>query len=89
MKNCFPLAKGATVPRTPDSWALGLLEKSSHSKVENEDNRLVKLSKKLHLVIGPLFKAWSLSEEADQQEMAKHIKKSVLAVGQLQLVINY
>ena len=89
MKNCFSLAKGATVPRTLDSWALGLLEKSSRSKVENEDKRLVKLSKKLHLATGPLFKAWSLSEEAGQQEVAKHIKKSVLAVGQLQLAINH
>ena len=55
LKNCFPLAKVAAVPRTLDSWALGLLEKSSHSKVENEDKRLVKLSKKLHLATGPLF----------------------------------
>ena len=89
MKKCFPLAKGATVPRTLDSWAFGLLEKSSRLKVENEDKRLVKLSKKLHLATGPLFKAWSLSEEADQQEVAKHIKKSVLAMGQLQLAINH
>ena len=56
-------------------------------QVEPGDNWLLKLSK---IFIWPILcLVWSLSEVADQQEVSKHLKKTVLGVSQLQLVINH
>ena len=68
---------------------VNLLDKSSKQKVEAEDTKFLRLSKKVHLITGPVFKLWSLAEDRDDKEMIKFAKKSVLAVGQLQLGLNH
>ena len=68
---------------------VNLLDKSSKQKVEAEDTKFLRLSKKVHLITGPVFKLWSLAEDRDDKEMIKFAKKSVLAVGQLQLALNH
>ena len=68
---------------------VNLLDKSSKQKVETEDTKFLRLSKKVHLITGPVFKLWSLAEDRDDKEMIKFAKKSVLAVGQLQLALNH
>ena len=89
LDKCFPLKKGVTVPRVHDDWMVNLLDKSSKQKVEAEDSKFIRLSKKVHLITGPVFKLWSLAEDRDDKEMVKFAKKSVLAVGQLQLALNH
>ena len=88
-KNCCPLKKGVTVPRVHDEWMLNLVDKSAKSKVEAEDGKFYRLSKKAQLISGPLFKAWSLADDRDDKETVKYIKKAVLGFGQLQLSINH
>ena len=89
VKNCFPLKKGVTVPRVHDDWMLNLVDRSAKSKVEAEDMKLYRLSKKAQLISGPLFKAWSVADDKDDKEAVKFIKKAVLALGQLQLSLNH
>ena len=88
-KNCCPLKKGVTVPWVHDGWMLNLVDKSAKSKVEAEDGKLYRLSKKAQLILGPLFKAWSLADDKDDKETVKYIKKAVLGLGQLQLSLNH
>ena len=89
LDKCFPRKKGVTVPRVHDDWMVNLLDKSSKQKVEAEDSKFIRLSKKVHMITGPVFKLWSLAEDRDDKEMVKFAKKSVLAVGQLQLALNH
>ena len=62
-KNRCPLKKDVTVLRVHDEWMLYLVEKSAKSKLEAEDKKLYKLSKKAQLISGPLFKAWLLAKK--------------------------
>ena len=68
---------------------LNLVDKSAKSRVEAEDGKLYRLSKKAQLISGPLFKAWSLADDKDEKETVKYIKKAVLGLGQLQLSLNH
>ena len=88
-KECYPLGKGVTVTRSHDDWVLNMLDKSTKAKVVNEDMTLIRLSNKVHLATGPLFQAWALAEELGCKPVVKHIKKSVLALGQFQLTLNH
>ena len=78
-----------TVTRSHDDWVLNMLDKSTKAKVVNEDKTFIRLSNKVHLATGPLFQAWSLAEEIGCKPVVKHMKKSVLALGQFQLTLNH
>ena len=88
LKKCYPLKGGLTVPRAQDEWMLNLLDKSVKQKVEAEDLKFCRLSKKLHMVTGLLFKVGFLAEDKEDKSILKHIKKAVLVVGQMQLALN-
>ena len=88
-KECYPLGKGVTVTRSHGDWVLNMLDKLTKAKVVNEDKTFIRLLDKVHLVTGPLFQAWSLAEDLDCKPVVKHIKKSVLALGQFQLTLNH
>ena len=88
-KECYPLGKGLTVTRSHDDWVLNMLDKSNKANVVNEDKTFIRLSNKVHLTTGTLFHAWSLAKELDCKPVVKHIKKSVLALGLLQLTLNH
>ena len=66
-----------------------MLDKSTKAKVVNEDKTFIRLLNKIHLATGPLLLAWSLAEELDCKPVMKHIKKSVLALGQIRLTLNH
>ena len=56
LKRCYPLKRGLPVPRAEDEWIVNFLDTSVEQKVEAEDLKFHCLSKKLHMVTGPLFK---------------------------------